>query len=290
MYYGQWDFYGDFSDRSSEDWGEGYIVDAFSYDNMMLLKDLIEIVSPSLVSKISYYKETQPRRVGNEDTRLLTDFLSSLEMEDDIVEAHVNAQVAATTEACVEGIKKTYCDPFYDLGIENYSRYCFRTYRLDWGSAVLLFARFGTEEDKLLDLIFNETDNNSRNHLPEYYEMAYNYWDRESFDDVFYPRVNEIIENKISEVSDSESYNPKYFKTIGVITQLGGFNRWIDSKDRKFRVKISDVDSKTSKITYSITSSGGTWGYNAKTAKSDLKTLLNYLNQGQLFDPTEYRS
>ena len=291
MYYGMWNFYDEFTDRSYDDWTEGYVVQGFTHENMVLLKDLLNLASPGLIPHINYYKENenQPRRMSDKDSTIISDFLSSLKIDDEITDAYIDGQVAATKDECVEGIRNMYCDPFYDIGIENYSKYCFKTYKLDWGSAVLLFARFGTEDDKLLDLIFEQTDNNSRKHLPEYYEMQYNYWDQEKFNSVFGPKVNEILENKISDILENEEYNPKYLKAIEVITQLGGMGRWIHSRDKKFRIKINDVDPKTAKITYSITSSGGTWGYGAKTAKSNLRTLLDYLNQGHLFDPEDYR-
>jgi len=288
MYYGQWSFYDDFSDRSSDDWSEGFVVNSFSHENMLLLKDLIEMVSPSLLSKINYYKDDKKKSMGGDDSILISDFLTTLKIDDDITGVYIDAQVNATDEECKKAIKDTYCNCFYDIGIENYSRYCFKTYKLDWGSAILLYARFGNEDDRLLDLLFNATDSNSRNHLPEYYEMQHNYWDREKFDETFYPGVNKILENKISDILENEDYNPKYFKTVGLIAQLGGIGNWIKSRDEKFRIRVSDVDPKTSKITYHISSNA--WGGKMKLAKSDIKVLLDYLNQGHLFDPTEYRS
>ena len=287
MYYGQWSFYDEFSDRSSDDWGEGYVVNSFSHGNMSLLKDLIEMVSPSLLSKISYYNNSEKKQISDNDSKLITDFLTTLNIDDELVDVYIDAQVNATEEASKQGVRDTYCNCFYDIGIENYSRYCFKTYKLDWGSAILLYARFGTEDDLLLDLLFDATDNNSRNHLPEYYEMQYNYWDREKFDETFYPGVDKILEKKISDILENEDYNPKYFKTIDAISRIGGVGTWIESKDKKFKIKVRDIDPKTAKITYDI--SANAWGGKMKLAKSDIKVLLNYLNQGHLFDPTEYR-
>ena len=288
MYYGQHSFYEDFSDRSSDDWAEGYVVNSFSHANMTLLKDLIEMVSPSLLSKISYYKDSEKKQITDNDSKLISDFLTTLNIDDELVDVYIEAQVNATEEASKQGVRDTYCNCFYDIGIENYSRYCFKTYKLDWGSAILLYARFGTEDDRLLDLLFDSTDNNSRNHLPEYYEMQYNYWDRDKFNETFYPRVDKILENKISDILENEEYNPKYFKTIDAISRIGGAGTWITSTDKKFRIKVRDIDPKTAKITYDITSNA--WGGKVKLAKSDIKVLLDYLNQGHLFDPTEYRS
>lgn len=285
MYNGNYDFYNEFSDRATDDWNEGYVTNSFSHENMEKLKELLSIVSPNLLSKISYYKT---KKISDEDSILIRDFLSSLQIEDDLTDAYINGQVEATEEDCKKGIKDTYCDCFYDIGIERYSnRYCFWKYELDWGSAILLFARFGTEEDKLLDLLFNATDTNSRNHLPTYYEMQYNYWDQEKFSSIFHNQVNNILDKTIENVMDNEEYNKKYFKTIGLISQIGGVGNWIESRDKKFKIRISNVDPKTAKITYQISSNS--WGGKIKLAKSNLKVLLDYLNQGQLFDPLDYR-
>jgi hypothetical protein len=285
MYNGNYDFYNEFSDRATDDWNEGYVTNGFSHENMEKLKELLSMVSPNLLSKISYYKT---KKISDDDATLIRDFLSSLQLEDDLTGVYVDGQVEATEEDCKRAIKDTYCDCFYDIGIERYSnRYCFWKYELDWGSAILLFARFGTEEDKLLDLLFNATDTNSRNHLPTYYEMHYNYWDQEKFNSVFHNQVDNLLDKTIENVMDNEDYNKKYFKTIGLISQIGGIGNWIESRDKKFKIRISDVDSKTAKITYQISSNS--WGGKIKLAKSNLKVLLDYLNQGQLFDPLDYR-
>jgi len=285
MYNGNYDFYNEFSDRATDDWNEGYVTNGFSHENMEKLKELLSMVSPNLLSKISYYKT---KKISDDDATLIRDFLSSLQLEDDLTGLYIDGQVEATEEDCKRAIKDTYCDCFYDIGIERYSnRYCFWKYELDWGSAILLFARFGTEEDKLLDLLFNATDTNSRNHLPIYYEMPYNYWDQEKFNSVFHNQVDNLLDKTIENVMDNEDYNKKYFKTIGLISQIGGIGNWIESRDKKFKIRISDVDSKTAKITYQISSNS--WGGKIKLAKSNLKVLLDYLNQGQLFDPLDYR-
>jgi hypothetical protein len=100
--------------------------------------------------------------------------------------------------------------------------------------------------------------------------------------------VDKILEKKISDILENEDYNPKYFKTIEVISRIGGVGNWIKSRDDKFRIRVREIDPKTAKITYDI--SANAWGGKMKLAKSDIKVLLDYLNQGHLFDPTEYRT
>jgi hypothetical protein len=45
----------------------------------------------------------------------------------------------------------------------------------------MLYPRFGTEGDSLLDLLFLAISKERISHLPEYYEIQYNVWDDEAF-------------------------------------------------------------------------------------------------------------
>ena len=101
----------------------------------------------------------------------------------------------------LDGLNIRKCYLLSEIGIERYSqKYCFWKYELDWGSCILLFARFGTTEDKLLDLLFEAIKKIHVSHLPEYYEMHYNFWNRESYDSVWVPKVTEILENKLEKI------------------------------------------------------------------------------------------
>ena len=53
---------------------------------------------------------------------------------------------------------------------------------MSWGSCLILYGRFGDDEDNFLDLLFNTIRKTIKSHLPEYYEMPYNYFNSEEFE------------------------------------------------------------------------------------------------------------
>jgi hypothetical protein len=272
-------------DRSGDDWSEGYVVDRFNTNHKKILEKILQISSPSLLGKVKKFLNSDGG-ISNTEATLISKFLQSFSNVDDrLIDVYVDAQVEATSEATRKGIRDTYCDPFYDIGIENVRSWCFGEYVLPWGSAILLFARFGTDEDKLLDLLFESTEKTFRNHLPPYYELGYNFWDDETFHSVFDKGVTEILENLLEELQEGEEYSKKYLETVNIILNLGGFEKYIPTKDKKYEVMISYVDKETSKVTYSINKSGSRWSIESKKSKTDIESLLNFLNQQRLFDP-----
>lgn len=284
MYRGVWNWYDDFYDRSTDDWGEGYIVDSLKKEHLELVRDMSIIAAPSVTKQIIKTKEGYT--VDN--NKILTDFLTTLKLEDELTDTYINAQVAAVSDEVPKGIEDAYCNCLSEIGIERYSqRYCFWKYELDWGSCILLFARFGTTEDRLLDLLFEAIKKIHVSHLPEYYEMQYIYWNRESYDSVWVPRVTEILENKLEELQ-SEVGNTEYFEVLDKIIRLGGFESFIDTKDKKHQITIKDLDPETLKITYTIRVKSG-WGNPVKKGITDIDSIINMINVGSLFDRMDYR-
>lgn len=284
MYRGVWNWYDDFYDRSGDDWSEGYIVDSLKKEHLELVRDMSIIAAPSVTKQIIKTKEGYT--VDN--NKIVTDFLATLKLEDELIDVYTESQVAAVSDAVVKGIEDTYCNCLSEIGIERYSqKYCFWKYELDWGSCILLFARFGTENDKLLDLLFEAIKKIHVSHLPEYYEMAYNYWDRDAYDSVWVPKVTEILENKLEELQ-SEVENTEYFEVLDKIVRLGGFESFIDTKDKKHQITIKDLDPETLKITYTIRVKSG-WGNPIKQGITDIDSIINMINVGSLFDRMDFR-
>lgn len=284
MYRGVWNWYDEFYDRSGDDWGEGYILDSLKKEHLELVRDMSIIAAPSVTNQIIKTKEGY--KIDN--NKIITDFLATLKLEDELIDIYTESQVAAVSDEVVKGIENTYCNCLNEIGIERYSqKYCFWKYELDWGSCILLFARFGTTEDRLLDLLFDAIKKIHVSHLPEYYEMHYNYWDREAYDSVWVPKVTEILENKLEELQ-SEVENTEYFEVLDKIVMLGGFNDWISTKDKKHEINIHNLDPETLKITYIIRVKNN-WGSSSKKGITDIDSIINMLNVGSLFDRMDYR-
>lgn len=283
MYNGNWGWWGDFSDRTYDDWREGYVVDYFTYEQLSIVKEIAKYLSSEVYNSI----ELKNGKVISKDTDKITNLLEILGLEDAITDAYIDASVLAVENEVPEGIEKSYCNCLDEIGIERYSdKYCFWKYELSWGSAIMLFARFGEPDDLLLDLLFKAVERANVNHLPEYYEMQHQFWDGQAFNEYWNNKVTSILENELENIKDNtEQYNLKFFKLIDEIQKLGGTETWIYSKNKKYSIKINKVDDKNLQITYQFRKLDG--GYDYKMMKTSFEYLLNLLNTEPLFDLTK---
>jgi hypothetical protein len=283
MYNGNWGWWSDFSDSTYDDWREGYVVDYFTYEQLSIVKEIAKYLSSEVYNSI----ELKNGKVISKDTDKITNLLEILGLEDAITDAYIDASVLAVENEVPEGIEKSYCNCLDEIGIERYSdKYCFWKYELSWGSAIMLFARFGEPDDLLLDLLFKAVERANVNHLPEYYDMQHQFWDGQAFNEYWNNKVTSILENELENIKDNtEQYNLKFFKLIDEIQKLGGTETWIYSKNKKYSIKINKVDDKNLQITYQFRKLDG--GYNYKMMKTSFEYLLNLLNTEPLFDLTK---
>jgi len=283
MYNGNWGWWSEFSDRSYDDWREGYVIDYFTYEHLSIVKEIAKYLSSEVYNSI----ELKNGKVISKDSDKITNLLEILGLEDAITDAYIDASVLAVENEVPEGIEKAYCNCLDEIGIERYSdKYCFWKYELSWGSAIMLFARFGEPDDLLLDLLFKAVERANVNHLPDYYEMQHQFWDGQAFNEYWNNKVTSILENELENIKDNtEQYNLKFFKLIDEIQKLGGLETWIYSKNKKYSIKINKVDDKNLQITYQFRKLDG--GYNYKMMKTSFEYLLNLLNTEPLFDLTK---
>ena len=284
MYDGRYHWYDEFSDRNYDDWSEGYLADYFKPDHLKLIKNLAKYLSPSVYGMIEKNNKGVYQLKGEAENRKVCGFLETIKLSDEITSIYTNAQVQATVDATIQGIKDTYCDCLYEVGIRRYSdKYCFWKYELDWGSAILLFARFGTENDKLLDLLFEGIKKSPNiKHLPEYYEMQYNYWDDQKFNEVWEPEIKELLEKKLEDILEDGNLNIEYMKIIAKVSDLGGLGRWLETKDKKYQIQMYSINDETNQISYSIKKKDE---WRSKSGKTDIDTLVNMFYNQFLFDP-----
>jgi len=286
MYNGRWEWYNDFYDRDSEDWKEGYVTDRFRKNHLELIRDITKTISPRLYTKLSKLLE-EGTPLESELNIEIRDFLETINIGDEITEAYTDANYAAVVDEIPKGIGDTYCDCLRNVGVERYSqKYCFWKYEMDWGSCMMLYARFGTDEDKLLDLLFEAIRKDNIRHLPVYYEMQYEFWDSQKFDETWNNGVERVLEKKLEEIqSDSEKYDEKYFEVLDKVMELGGVNTWITTKDKKYEILIDDIEPSTSLIRYKIKEpyKGG-----AKVGKTDIDSLISMIYNEKLFNMMEH--
>jgi hypothetical protein len=286
MYNGRWEWYNDFYDRDSEDWKEGYVTDRLRKNHLELIRDITKTISPRLYQKLSKLLE-EGTPLESELNIEIRDFLETINIGDEITESYTDANYAAVVDEVPKGIGDTYCDCLRNVGVERYSqKYCFWKYEMDWGSCMMLYARFGTDEDKLLDLLFEAIRKDNIRHLPIYYEMQYEFWDSQKFDETWNSGVERVLEKKLEEIqSDSEKYDEKYFEVLDKVMELGGINTWITTKDRKYEIRIDNIEPTNSLITYRIKEP---YKWQVKVGKTDIDSLISMIYNEKLFDMLEH--
>ena len=286
MYEGRWDWYDDFYNRTQDDWNEGYMVGSMTSVSLQKLKEILNYVAPQIGKYIEEKDGVYGIR-GQEGEGKIADFLGTLGFEDEITDAYLDAQVASVSDSAPEYIQKTYCNCLTDIGIENYSgRHCFWKYEMDWGSAILLFARFGTENDKLLDLLFEAIKTSNVKHLPEYYEIQHYAYDNEAHNRVYVRELDRIFDKLEDKLESSEFQNEDYIELINKVSNIGGVGVWIKSKNNKFRIKIDNIDAETLKVEFGIVKNNSG---SIKKGRSTIDDIINLLNNESMYGAEEFR-
>ena len=290
MYAGNYDWYSEFSDRYYDDWGEGYILDALNDNQVDKLKEIVSIVSPTMVNYF-YTSENGRKKIGRDskEVQKIIDLLTTLGFESSFVGAYIEGSVSAVRESVAEYIKDIYCNCLKEaIGLENYSqRYCFWKYELSWGDIVLLYARFGSPEDNLYDLLFEAIKKSRIKHAPEHYEIQGYVWDNQRFSETFNPEMDNILDKKYDEILDDEEYSKDYIDVLNKVSLIGGTDSWIKSKNGKYQIRILKIDPKTLKIDYSVSDKSNNWS--SKKGRTTIDELINLLNYESLFHPSEFR-
>jgi len=287
MYRGNWTW--DFDDRSYDDWKEGIIVESLTPAHLQIIYDVAKIIQPGLLKAFDKKEHTNQLTIENPD--MITGFLDQVDgrISDDLIGRWVDASVSAVEGGVGKYIEDAYCNCLKPVGIERYSeKYCFWKYKLHWSDAIMLYPRFGTEEDNLLDLLFLAISKEPISHLPEYYEIQYNVWDNEAFNASFNHNVDNDLENfkdRILEDSNDETLK-KYYLVLDKINSTIGFDSSVDIPNSNVRLNIKDVNKETLKVKYTLTDRKT---YSTKYGESYIDDILIMVYNESLFNPMEYR-
>ena len=285
MYRGNWTW--DFDDRSYDDWREGIIVEALKPSHLEIIYDVAKIIQPGLLSSFVRREDTNQLKIKNVDR--ITEFLDQVDnrVSDDLTDSWVNASVAAVDGEVGKYIEDTYCDCLKPVGIDRYSeKYCFWKYKLHWSDAIMLYPRFGTEEDNLLDLLFLAISKEPISHLPEYYEIQYNIWNNEEFDASFDHNADNDLENfrdRVLEEFNDDSLK-KYYMVLDKINSTIGFDKYVNVPNSDVRLIIKSVDKETLKVKFMLLNQKE---YSHKYGESYIDDILNMVYNESLFNPME---
>ena len=287
MYRRSWTW--DFDDRSYDDWREGVIVETLTSDHLQIIYDVAKIVQPGLLTVFNKLPDGELQIFDGAGVDRVGSFLDQVDtrISDDITTSYVDAEVAAVEGGIEKYIEDAYCNCLAPVGIEKYSeRHCFWKYKLHWGDAIMLYPRFGTEGDSLLDLLFLAISKERISHLEEYYEIQYNVWDNEAFKGSFDHNVDNDLESFKDRVL--EDYNDgtlkKYFSVIDKINSTVGFDKYVNIANSKVTLLIKSVDKETLKVKYVLRDN-----YKLTYGESYIDGILNMVYNESLFDPMDYR-
>ena len=290
MYRGNWDF--DFWGRSSDDWEEGIIVENLKGESINILYEIIKNYQPTLLDNF-FVNVNGGVTFKDADYGNISDTLElmSSDIKNELQSAFVKGSEAATYGELQKYIEGKYCNGLLPIGIENFSnRSCFWKYHLSWGPAIMLFVRYGTTEDKLLDLMFTAIKSEFNNHASELYEIQYEVWDETQFRNIFNTETEYALSELLSNLNSDENEDVgiyMFLKTIDEINKVVGFKVWKPLPDSKYQIYIDSVDRETLKINYIIREKGT---YFTKKGITTIDSVFNLFNVPSLFNPMEYRN
>ncbi len=276
---GSWEW--DYWDRASEDWDEGYVLDGLNGESLKVLYNILKIYQPNLLDEFDI-KDEQVSWKNGKDSSKISDFIESVSnrTKDDLIEAYAYASEMATDAAVPKYIDDIYCNCLSVVGIENQSSNCYWKYFLNWGDAIMLFVRYGTPDDCLMDILFKAIEKEVRTHVPEYYEVQYEAWDNEVFLNEFNKRsvrvlegLEEELENMIEEGGKEKI--KKYFQIINIINDKIGFNTF-KRIPGDYEIRILNVDKDSLMVNYGIRKTSS-WNP-LKKGSAPLSYILNMLS------------
>ena len=283
MYHGSYDWYYECSDRSGDDWSEGYVLGYFCNQASLKLKELLKIIAPSLVDSIS----DDGKRIDDESeiTDVLDKFFSRFgdEANDIICSSRANA----TDEGAKQGIINAYCETLSEFGIEKWGEWCFGLYFISWGNLVQLFVEDGEFDKNALDVIIDKINRKFRHTLPDPYEMESYFMDNDIFNSESCQKLEDLIDVYIEKAE--EDLNPDYIVVMEKLTKLGLFsNAGKEIPGQKgLRIKVQEVDPETLEVKY-IVGSNSYFG-DRQYGLSTVDSVIAMATQPSLFNPADYR-
>ena len=288
MYYGNYDFADECYSRSSDDWNEGYVLGNLCGEAMNKLYELVGLISPQSLKNFKVDGDNIQISTGEE---LLTQLLDSFfpKMEDEMVEIDCGGRQYMLRDEASNYIGEKFCNGLKPLGIENWGKSkfteCFKTYFISWGNLVQLYLYDGEFDGDALDVMFNYIEKNFKDHPPVYYEIEYNVWDRDKYNDYTCERYIKVIDYFLEEAR--ESYHPDYIKEMERLNKLDLFNRKKIPGNNKYYIQVLNLDPVTMKVKYLVHQEQ--WGYERKPGITTVDEVIAMATQPGLFDQMDFR-
>ena len=287
MYYGNYDFGDHCYDTSGDDWSEGYTIGYFCDTATRKLKSIIEILDPELAKNGFTEKDGKIRiEEGDKISETLNKYFKRI--EDEVTDIICPAKHYSVSDAASELMKETFCNGLKQFGIEKWSgrfRECFNTYFIPWSALVQMFVESSEFDGFALDVMFEYIEKNFKGHPPIYYEIEYNVWNNEIFENKSCEKLNILMDEYLERAT--EEISPEYSEVINKLIKLNLFNGKQIPGGKNFYMKVHSVDPETLQVQYRV--GEGSWYNNAKYGQSTVDEVISMATQPGLFDPTEFR-
>ena len=224
--------------RYKEDWREGYILRGFNEENIEKVSKILKLTNPTL------------RLEGDNDYKV-SQFLESRFSDDvsDLTYEYGTRQQDCIGRAVAEIITSEVKNPFDRFGILEVSpHYKFKT------SAKILLKLYNfleVQDEDLKGLLKTLHEQYSDRSVGDWYDLEYNAWCDDYDEEGFQNEASRILEKMLDEVKESmedEASFDEYNKLFYAVQKLGGFNKFIDMKEKGIEIKFEDLDVNTNKL------------------------------------------
>jgi hypothetical protein len=276
------DFFYD-TGKFDDDMSEGYPLYSLTSEQIDILKAIIEILQPQLLSSF------EGNDIKRDDLKSVADFIKDNlpDLYESFSYAYSDAEDKSLHRGFLDYIESDICDIYEDIGLKKVENSeCFWRYEISVDK-LLEFYEDDLESNKnfpVEQVLENQVLGNLE--LNEYpYEMNDVYRDDDIFRHHFDDDMERALEKELDRVESDESLilDSKQYKRISnYIENKFGFNtpHKIKSADEETIILFNGVDPKTNKVKFTLVKDD-----EEKKGSAKLETIIKLLTNYTLFDP-----
>jgi len=276
------DFFYD-TGKFDDDMSEGYPLYSLTSEQIDLLKAIIEILRPQLLSSF------EGNDIKKDDLRNIAKFIENEvpNLYESFNYLYSEAEDRAKHKGFLNYIESDICDIYEDIGLKKMEdSECFEQYEISVDK-LLEFYEDDLESNKnypIEQVLENQVLGNLE--LDEYpYESSYEYHDEDEFRYHFDNDMEMALQKELDRLESDEDMvlDSKQYKRISnYIANKFGFNKPLKIKSPKKETVIifDNVDPKTNKINFRLIRND-----EEKKGSAKLETIIKLLTNYTLFDP-----
>ena len=276
------DFFYD-TGKFDDDMSEGYPLYSLTSEQIDILKAIIEILRPQLLSSF------EGNDIKKDDLRNIAKFIENEvpNLYESFNYLYSEAEDRAKHKGFLNYIESDICDIYEDIGLKKMEdSECFEQYEISVDK-LLEFYEDDLESNKnypVEQVLENQVLGNLE--LDEYpYDMSYEFHDEDEFRYHFDNDIEMALQKELDRLESDEDMvlDSKQYKRISnYIENKFGFNKPLKIKSPKKETVIifDNVDPKTNKINFRLISDD-----EEKKGSAKLETIIKLLTNYTLFDP-----